>query len=226
MNVESLRNFLRAVAEIADEAMLQAEGGRLRFRGMDPAHIIYAELTMGADGCEVEGSINVNIVDLEKCLKHVDGDVGLKLEDKRLKVFNNNFTAALNTLSTTYSEVPVPKLKHECEVDLGFTGLRQAIDHAELFSDQLRFTATEAALTAKAKNDYGELERNIPVASLKTEKDTVSASFSVPYLQKINKILKHAEAEDIKLYFATNKPLEIRGEGLFTAAIFLAPRIE
>mgnify|MGYP000594126569 CR=1 FL=1 len=227
MDAGTLRNFLKAVNEITDEATLWVEDGRLMFRSMDAAHIVLVELGLSTEGCEIDGHVTVNIADLEKSLRHVNDDIGLRLENKRLKIFNNSFTATLNILSDTdYRTNQLPKLHHECEAEVEFANLKQAVEHAELFSDHLKLVATQSALTVKAKNDYGELERNIPVTGLKTEKDTVSASFSIPYLLKINKILKNTEAENIKLAFASSKPLEIHAEGLFTAAIFLAPRIE
>ena len=227
MNVGILRNFLRAVNEITDEATLYVEDGRLVFRGMDAAHVVLAELGLGAEGCEIDGYVTVKIADLEKSLRHVNGDVGLRLENKRLKVFNNSFTATLNILSDIdYRTNRLLKLRHECEAEVESANLRQAVEHAEHFSDQLKLVATQSALAVKAKSDYGELERNIPVTGLKTEKDTVSASFSIPHLLKINRILRNTEAKNIKLAFASDKPLEIHAEGLFTAAIFLAPRIE
>ena len=227
VDAQVLKNFIAAINEVVSEATIWVEDGRLRFRGMDEAHVVLADLGAEADGCEIAEPVTISTADLAKFLKNVDGEVCLELVDKRLKIFGGDVAITVSIISDTdYRAMKNLDLRHECEGEVLFPSFKDAVDHAATINDYLRLSASGSGLVAEARSDYAELRRVIPTMSLRVHKEGVAASFSTIYLQKINNILKRAGADSIRIGFATNKPLEVWGEGRFAATVYLAPRIE
>jgi DNA polymerase III sliding clamp (beta) subunit (PCNA family) len=168
----------------------------------------------------------VNANDVVKLLKGLDGEVDVKVEDKRLKIVNDVFRLELPILDGGGGNVPKPKLSFEARLEVSAAELAKAVAKASDVSDHCRLTARDGELVLSAKNDLYLFEQKIKPEKFEAGKEEVRASFNLTYLGNIVKTLKRV-AEKTTLEYATNKPLRFEAENEKLKIEFMvAPRID
>jgi proliferating cell nuclear antigen len=224
--VVELREWIEAVRDFVEEPTLVKTDEGLRIVGMDPSHVILVDAVWKTSEIDIQQPVTVNANDVVKLLKGLEGEVDVKVEDRRLKIVNDVFRLELPILDGGGGNVPKPKLSFEARLEVSAAELAKAVSKAAEVSDHCRLTARDGELVLSAKNDLYLFEQKIKPEKFEAGKEEVRASFSLTYLGNIVKTLKRV-AEKTTLEYATNKPLrfEVENEKL-TIEFMVAPRID
>jgi DNA polymerase III sliding clamp (beta) subunit (PCNA family) len=213
------------VRDFVEEPTLVRTDEGLRIVGMDPSHVILVDAVWKTSEIDIKQPVTVNANDVVKLLKGLEGEVDVKVEDKRLKIVNDVFRLEVPILDGGGGNVPKPKLSFEARLEVSAAELAKAVAKAAEVSDHCRLTAKNGELVLSAKNDLYLFEQKIKPEKIEAEKE-VRASFSLTYLENIVKTLKRV-AEKTTLEYATNKPLRFEAENEKLKIEFMvAPRID
>jgi proliferating cell nuclear antigen len=225
VQVAELREWIEAVRDFVEEPTLVKTDEGLRIVGMDPSHVILIDAVWKTSEIDIQQPVTVNANDVVKLLKGLDGEVDVKVEDKRLKIVNDVFRLELPILDGGGGNVPKPKLSFEARLEVSTAELAKAVAKAAEVSDHCRLTAKNKELVLSAKNDLYLFEQTLKPEKFEAEKE-VRASFSLTYLGNIVKTLKRV-AEKTTLEYATNKPLRFEaGNEKLKIEFMVAPRID
>ena len=223
--VAELREWIRTTKSFVEEPTLVKTDEGLRIVGMDPSHVVLVDAVWKTSEIDIQQPITVNANDVVKLLKGLDGEVDVKVEDKRLKIMNDVFRLELPLLDGGGGNVPKPKLSFEARLEVSAAELAEAVSKAAEVSDYCRLTAKDGELVLTAKNDLYVFEYRIKPEKLEAEKE-VKASFGLNYLETIVKTLTLV-SEKIELEYANNKPIRFVAENEKLKTEFMvAPRIE
>jgi proliferating cell nuclear antigen len=226
VQVAELREWIEAVRDFVEEPTLVKTDEGLKIVGMDPAHIVLVDAVWKTLEIDIQQPVTVNANDVVKLLKGLEGEVDVKVEDKRLKIVNDVFRLELPLLDGGGGNVPKPKLGFEARLKVSAAELTKAVSKAAEVSDHCRLTARDGELVLTAKNDVYAFEQKIKPEKFEAEKEEVRASFSLSYLGNIVKTLKRV-AEKTTLEYSTNKPLRFEAENEKLKIEFMvAPRID
>jgi DNA polymerase III sliding clamp (beta) subunit (PCNA family) len=191
---------------------------------MDPSHVILVDAVWKTSEIDIKQPVTVNANDVVKLLKGLEGEVDVKVEDKRLKIVNDVFRLELPILDGGGGNVPKPKLSFEARLDVSTAELAKAVAKAAEVSDHCRLTAKNGELVLSAKNDLYLFEQKIKPEKFEAEKE-VKASFGLHYLESILKTLKKI-AEKIEVEYANDGPVRLSAANEKLAVeILCAPRI-
>jgi DNA polymerase III sliding clamp (beta) subunit (PCNA family) len=226
VQVAELREWIEAVRDFVEEPTLVKTDEGLKIVGMDPSHVVLVDAVWKTSEIDIQQPITVNANDVVKLLKGLEGEVDVKVEDKRLKIVNDVFRLELPILDSVGGNVPKPKLSFEARLEVSAAELAKAVSKAAEVSDYCRLTAKKnGELVLSAKNDLYVFEQTLKPEKFEAEKE-VRASFSLTYLGNIVKTLKRV-AEKTTLEYATNKPLRFEAENEKLKIEFMvAPRID
>jgi proliferating cell nuclear antigen len=226
VQVAELREWIEAVKDFVEEPTLVKTGEGLRIVGMDPSHVILVDAVWKTSEIDIQQPVTVNANDVVKLLKGLEGEVDVKVEDKRLKIVNDVFRLELPILDGGGGNVPKPKLSFEARLEVSAAELAKAVSKASEVSDHCRLTAKNGELVLSAKNDLYLFEQKIKPEKFEAEKEEVRASFSLTYLGNIMKTLKRV-AEKTELMYGNNRPARFSATNEQLAVeIWCAPRIE
>jgi proliferating cell nuclear antigen len=225
VQVAELREWIEAVRDFVEEPTLVKTDEGLRIVGMDPSHVILVDAVWKTSEIDIQQPVTVNANDVVKLLKGLEGEVDVKVEDKRLKIMNDVFRLELPILDGGGGNVPKPKLSFEARLEVSTAELAKAVAKAAEVSDHCRLTARDGELVLSAKNDLYLFEQTLKPEKFEAEKE-VRASFGLTYLENIVKTLKRV-AEKTTLEYATNKPLRFEaGNEKLKIEFMVAPRID
>jgi DNA polymerase III sliding clamp (beta) subunit (PCNA family) len=224
--VVELREWIEAVIDFVEEPTLVKTDEGLRIVGMDLSRVILVDAVWKTSEIDIQQPVTVNANDVVKLLKGLEGEVDVKVEDKRLKIVNDVFRLELPILDGKGGNVPKPKISFEARLEVSTAELAKAVAKAADVSDFCRLTAKNGELVLNAKNDLYLFEQKIKPEKFEAGKEEVRASFSLTYLGNIVKTLKRV-AEKTTLEYATNKPLRFEaGNEKLKIEFMVAPRID
>jgi DNA polymerase III sliding clamp (beta) subunit (PCNA family) len=225
VQVAELREWIEAVRDFVEEPTLVRIDEGLKIVGMDPSHVVLVDAVWKTSEIDIQQPVTVNANDVVKLLKGLDGEVDVKVEDKRLKIVNDVFRLELPILDGGGGNVPKPKLSFEARLEVSAAELAKAVAKAAEVSDHCRLTAKNGELVLSAKNDLYLFEQKIKPEKIEAEKE-VKASFGLHYLEGILKTLKKI-AEKIEVEYANDRPVRLNAANEKLAVeIWCAPRIE
>jgi proliferating cell nuclear antigen len=225
VQVVELREWLESVRDFVEEPTLVKTDEGLRIVGMDPSHVILVDAVWKTSEIDIKQPVTVNANDVVKLLKGLDGEVDVKVEDKRLKIANDVFRLELPILDGGGGNVPKPKLSFEARLEVSAAELAKAVSKAAEVSDHCRLTARDGELILSAKNDLYLFEQTLKPEKFEAEKE-VKASFGLHYLEDILKTLKKI-TEKIEVEYANDRPIRLSAANEKLAVeILCAPRIE
>jgi len=223
--VAELREWIEAVKDFVEEPTLVRTDEGLRIVGMDPSHVVLVDAVWKTSEIDIQQPVTVNANNVVKLLKGLEGDVDVKVEDKRLKIVNDVFRLELPLLDGGGGNVPKPKLSFKARLEVSAAELAKAVAKAAEVSDHCRLTAKDGELVLSAKNDLYVFEQTLKPEKFEAEKE-VRASFSLTYLGNIVKALKRV-AEKTELKYASDKPLQFVAENdKLRVEVWCAPRVE
>jgi proliferating cell nuclear antigen len=224
VQVAELREWIEAVKDFVEEPTLVKTDEGLRIVGIDPSHVILVDAVWKTSEIDIKQPVTVNANDVVKLLKGLEGEVDVKVEDKRLKIVNDVFRLELPILDGGGGNVPKPKLSFEARLEVSAAELAKAVAKAAEVSDFCRLTARDGELVLSAKNDLYLFEQKIKPEKFEAEKE-VKASFGLHYLESILKTLKKI-AEKIEVEYANDRPVRLSAANEKLAVeILCAPRI-
>jgi proliferating cell nuclear antigen len=224
VQVAELREWIEAVRDFVEEPTLVRTDEGLRIVGMDPSHVILVDAVWKTLEIDIQQPVTINANDVVKLLKGLEGEVDVKVEDKRLKIVNDVFRLELPILDRGAGNVPKPKLSFDARLEVSTAELAKAVSKAAEVSDHCRLTAKNGELVLSAKNDLYLFEQKIKPEKFEAEKE-VKASFGLHYLESILKTLKKI-AEKIEVEYANDRPVRLSAANEKLAVeILCAPRI-
>lgn len=235
------RYLVSAISKIVDEGVfIVSRDEGLRFRAMDPSHVILLDMRFPPDSFEEfevdeERSIGVNFEDLAKVLRRARKEDRLELEAEE-----TTFTVtlvgrglrkfSLPILDITAEDIPEPQLEFKARIKVMSDIYRDTIKDVELVGDVLRFYATSEEFKVISSSEFGEAEIIYTLESgslLELEvEDTQQASYTLEYFSDLSGASRVADTVTIK--FSNDMPVQVDHE-LPQGAYFgflVAPRVE
>lgn len=238
-----LRDMISAIAILVDEATFNLDSEKIELRAMDPSRVAMVDFEWPKTifdeyQCDQPQKMCINIGELLKLLRRTGKEEAIELvlnpETARLQIaITGKYTRTFNmpTLEPQEEEVPTPKITFKVQAKTTTSGLRQAIEDAQIVSDHVRIEADAEKLVFNASGDLMGAVIQLDKASdalldLQTQ-EPAKATFSLSYLAEIIKAAS-ATSEIASLQFANDMPIRVEfhqpKEGKLT--YYLAPRIE
>ncbi len=235
------RYLVSAISKIVDEGVfIVSRDEGLRFRAMDPSHVILLDMRFPPDSFEEfevedERSIGVNFEDLAKVLRRARKEDRLELEAEE-----TTFTVTLRgrglrkfslpILDITAEDIPEPQLEFKARIKVMSDIYRDTIKDVELVGDVLKFYATSDEFKVISSSEFGEAEiiytrESGSLLELEVE-DTQQASYTLEYFSDLSGAARVADTITIK--FSNDMPVQVDHE-LPQGAYFgflVAPRVE
>ncbi len=235
------RYLISAISKVIEEGVfIVSEGEGLRFRAMDPSHVILLDMRFPPDSFEefeVEGerSIGVSFDDLAKVLRRARKEDRLELEADE-STFTVTLTGrgvrkfSLPILDITAESIPEPQLEYKAVVKVMSDIYRDTIKDVELVGDVIRFYASSDEFRVASNSEFGEAEiiytrESGSLIDLEVE-DTQQSSYTLEYFSDLSGAARIADTVTIK--FSNEMPAEVVHE-LPQGASFsflIAPRVE
>ncbi len=235
------RYLVSAISKIIDEGVfVVSESEGLRFRSMDPSHVIMLDMRFPRDVFEefsVEGerNIGVNFEDLAKVLRRAKKEDRLILEadESTFKVTLQGRglrSFSLPILDITAESIPEPQLEYKAVVKVMSDVYRDTVKDVELVGDVIRFYASQDEFRVMSSSEFGEAEiiytrESGTIIDMEVE-DTQQASYTLEYFSDLSSATRVADTVTIK--FSTDMPVEVVHElpqGA-TFSFLVAPRVE
>jgi proliferating cell nuclear antigen len=235
------RYLVSAISKVIDEGVfiVSPEEG-LRFRAMDPSHVILLEMKFPPDSFEQfevgeERSIGVNFEDLAKILRRARKEDRLELEADE-----TTFTVTLSgrgirrfslpILDITAEDIPEPQLEFKAHVKVMSDVYRDTVKDVELVGDVIKFYASSDEFRVVSSSEFGEAEiiytrESGSLLELEVE-DVQQASYTLEYFSDLSGASRVADTITIK--FSSEMPVQVDHE-LPQGAYFgflVAPRVE
>lgn len=235
------RYLVSAISKVIDEGVfVVSESEGLRFRSMDPSHVIMLDMRFPRDVFEefnVEGerNIGVNFEDLAKILRRAKKEDRLILEadEATFKVTLQGRglrSFSLPILDITAESIPEPQLEYKAVVKVMSDVYRDTVKDVELVGDVIRFYASPDEFRVLSSSEFGEAEiiytrESGTIIDMNVE-DTQQASYTLEYFSDLSSATRVADTVTIK--FSTDMPVEVVHElpqGA-TFSFLVAPRVE
>jgi len=247
LKAKVLAAIFTAIAVIVDEATFTISSGSVNLRAMDPSRVAmvafnYPKEAFDEFGVDREGKICFNIDEALKIVKRAgNGDVMELVMPKEptlgrllltIKIHGKfERTFELPILEAAEEEIPDPKINFDTTVRMTVQGLRNAIEDAQLVSDQVHISATPAGIRFQATGDQSSVDAAFAKGMSEDLFDIATtqgakAVFSLEYLTEIVKKLVDV-AEQVTLEMATDMPIKLEAQNVKGSMVFYqAPRIE
>ncbi len=235
------RYVVSAISKIIDEGVFVVDPEQgLRFRAMDPSHVILLDLQFPTEAFETfdvneKIDLGVNLEDIAKILRRARKEDKLELSSE-----GNKFTITLSgrgqrmftlpLLDITAEDIPEPSLEFKAEIKLMADIYRDSIKDVEMMGDIIRFTAREGELIVSSSSELGEAQVILSseggsIIDISVE-DEQTASYSLDYFSELSGAARVANTIVIK--FSNDMPALVEHE-LPQGARFsflIAPRVE
>ncbi len=234
------RYVVSAISKIIEEGAFVATSEGLRFKAMDPSHVVMIDYFIPASAFEeyeVKGEeiIGVNFEDVAKIMRRAtkEDKLGLEVEDPKLIISligKGVRKFVLPQLSLTVETLPEPQIEFNTKVKMLSDLFKDMVKDLEPIGDILYLESTEEEFKARAASDLGEAEIIVNKESeniLELEvKEPSKASYSIDYFVDIATASNAADV--VNIYFSTDMPskieFELPQEGRLT--FYVAPRVE
>ena len=235
------RYLVSAISKVIDEGVfvITPEEG-LRFRAMDPSHVILLDMHFPRDSFEefdIEGEVNagVNFEDLAKVLRRAKKEDRLELEITESEfvvtfVGRGRRSFTLPVLDIATEEIPEPQLEFKAIVKVMSDVYRDTLKDVELVGDLIRFVASQDEFRVLSSSEFGEAEiiytrESGSILEMEVE-DEQSSSYTLEYFTDLSGAARVADTVTIK--FSSDMPAEVYHELPQGASfkLLVAPRVE
>ncbi|MET1101007.1 MAG: proliferating cell nuclear antigen (pcna) [Pyrodictiaceae archaeon] len=237
------RYLVSSIAKVIEEGIFNIipdEG--LRFRAMDPSHVIMLDMFFPVDSfeefeVEEEKKLGINFEDLAKIMRRATKNDRLELmeEENRLSiVFSSSrsyrkFTIPL--LDITGEELPEAQLEFNANIKMLADAYRELIKDVELIGDVIKLHADKEVFKAVTSSDLGEAEIIITPESGEIIEANVKdppqvAAYTLEYFSDL---LSAAQvADSVIIRFSSDMPVQVEYELPQNASFkfLVAPRVE
>jgi proliferating cell nuclear antigen len=232
------RYTITGVSKIIKEGVFKADETGLRFKAMDPSHVIMIDLFFPSESfeeyeIEEEEKLGINLEEFSKVLRRARKDDKLELKSLKDKIevifrghFNRRFIEPL--LQLEYQELPEPRIEFKVDARMIADQLREAVRDIELMGDNIIFLTKDDKLLIYNESEIGKAAVELDVESgalLSIESDgEQKASYGLEYIESLLPAVQKAEI--VKLEYSTDMPCKLtfelpQGARLVT---YIAPR--
>lgn len=229
-----LATIFNAMGVLVDEATIEVESDKLRFRGMDPSHIAMLDIMYpqsAFETFEVESPLKmgVRVGEVGKVLKRFGKDelvgLGLTQDNSQLIVSHGeNKFYNLRLIESSVSSTPLPKLNFNATIDVRYEVLKEILADIQAVSEYVGIEAKNGIAYFSGRGDSGDAMVTLSqqaVATIAVKEDS-KATFSLDYLARM---VKAVTAEDVKLEYSSKMPVKVSFDD-GKIAFYLAPRVQ
>ncbi len=236
------RYLVSAISKVIEEGVfIVSPNEGMRFRAMDPSHVILLDMYFPKDSFETfdvgeEVRIGINFEDLAKVLRRAKKEDRLILESKDSTSFSITFkgkgerTFTLPVLDIVAEEIPEPQLEFKASIKIMSDIYRDTIKDVELIGDIVKFIASSEEFKIASSSEFGEAEiiysrESGSIIDLEVE-DVQEASYTLEYFTDLSGAARVADT--ITIRFSTDMPAEVIHE-IPQGVVFkflVAPRVE
>ena len=237
-----VKNLLKTLNVLVDEATFKLTPQGLSLRAMDPNRVAMIDLVIPRESCvehscpeEMKFCFSLERY-LDKTLKNITKNDAIRLDIQTgiVDKMNTRLTSKLTRqfsmplLEVSDEEVPTPKINFNYSAKLVLENVNTVFKDLE---DHFRLIGTQDGLTFEQTGDIESFTSTLQkgdetVLDIEAKEDA-KATYSVSYLQEVLKALSSL-TDIIEVSYSTDMPVRISAEleHLGTVNIFVAPRIE
>jgi len=241
-DAQQVKNLLKTVSVLTDEATFNLTSQGLTLRTMDPSRVAMIDLTVPRESCEEHScpeemkfgfSIDRYV---DKTLKNITKNDSIRLDIQTGKI-DKMITRLIGKVTRQFSmpllepsdeEIPTPKINFNYCVRLVLENVNTLFKDLD---DHVQIMGTQDSLTFEQKGDIEDFTATLEkgdetVLNIEAKEDS-KATYSVSYLKEILKSMSPL-TDIIEVSYSTNMPIRISAEleHLGTLNFYVAPRIE
>lgn len=242
---EEWKTIVSTLQNLTEEAAFDIDPSGVRFRAMDPSHVVLIDLLWEAAAfekfeCQGKDRFVVRVEDFAKIIKRADKNDSVSVSragsDALLIRMGTNREFEFHLLDSAVSGVPLPKLNLVSKFTISRAVFESVLEDVSALSNQVRIKAEPAGgggtLIISCRGDAGNAKIVFAASELAGfESPEVSeAVYSLEYIQKVLKPAS-ASSEFVEFHFASKMPLaaslsvgDASRSGRLKLAFFLAPR--
>jgi len=251
VRAEVIQNVIDQLLTVVDEAIVRIGYNGLSVAAVDPANVAMVDLEVEPAAFESVGDgmfpIGLNLQRLDDYIDGASGSEPVKLsidaETRSMNIEHTNVEVEMAGINpdAIRGEPDIPDIDHSAEFSVDAKVFRDAVDNADLVSDNVRFEADveDEALAVSAEGDTDEIRTVFDSDDLVTAnfEEGVASLFSVEYLiggskggSKYKGMLKPlSSGTDLTGKLDDEMPIFLEYEfadGYGSVQMMLAPRIE
>jgi len=237
-----VKNLLKTINVLVDEATFKLTPKGLTLRCMDPSRVAMIDLVIPREDC-TEHSCNEEIKFcfsiqryLDPTLKNITKNDALRLDvktgtvDKMITRLSGKLTRqfSMPLLEVSDEEMPIPKITFNHSARLVLENLNTLFKDLD---DHVRIIGNQDSLTFEQTGDIETLTTTLQkgdetVLNIEAKEET-KATYSVSYLGKLLKAL-NLLTDIVEISYSTDMPIRISAEleHLGTVNFWIAPRVE
>jgi proliferating cell nuclear antigen len=240
IRADVLKDLLRALRALVDEARIRLTEDSLSVRAVDPANVAMDDLELGAGAFESyearEGTIGVNLNRLWDAVNLSDKDalVQLFLDPETRKLVVNvdelEFRIACLDPAIIRAEPDLPDLELPASVTLTRDALQRGVKAADLIADHVvfRMDVNESVFHIEAAGDIDAVDFELTADNLEeVTAAKASSTFSLDYLKRMVRTIPAGTSVTVEVGvdFPTVLSYDL-ADGDGSMSRMLAPRIE
>jgi len=236
IKADTLKEMIRVISTLIDEAKFQVGPEGLKIKAVDPAHV--ADLSLSAEAFESyqadEMEIGVDIDKLNEVVKLSGGQdiIAIRYDEEknRLVIKTGNITRRMALVDTAgMSDPKIPNLNLPAKVVLKASELTQGIKASESISDHLSLIVNPEGFELSSQGDQDSVNLKLHKDLLEDleAKETAKSLFSLDYFA--NMIKSVGQSESVTLFMGSDYPVKMEflfADGKGEVVYLLAPRIE
>jgi proliferating cell nuclear antigen len=240
-STKTWKQIVDALATLLTEVHFVVSDSGLKLRQMDSSKTAMIDLNLPSGifqhyECKGEHDICLRMDELSKISKRMtSGDtLDFQLNDKQFEIrmtgqADRKFT--LQILSPPDDRSKKPSLDFDAKAEMFADTFKQAVKDIDVFSSQIRITASKSSLVFTGEGDTGDAQVTLKPGGedsslyvLDVKKES-SAMYALNYLSEITKAMS---ADSLSMQFSTDKPILIDFVLAEAGSIsfLLAPRVE
>jgi len=237
-----VKNLLKLINVLVDEATFKLTPQGLTLRAMDPSRVAMIDLVVPREHCvehlcseDMKFCVGIERY-LDKTLKNITKNDSIRLDIQTGKI-DKMFTRLSSKLKRQFStsllevsdeEVPTPKISFNYTARLVLENVNTVFKD---LNDHFQINGTQDGLTFQEKGDLEDFTVTLQkgddsVLNIEAKEES-KATYSVSYLGKVLKALSPL-TDIIEVSYSTDMPIRISAElqHLGTVNIYMAPRID
>ncbi len=234
------KRFVEGIAVLVDEAEFVITQKDMTLKATDPSQVSLVDFTLPAEAFKVfevpqplKIGIDLNYLNqiFSRAKPNDKVELAMANESNLSVVFSGTAkrTFAVPLLDLSTSEIPIPKIEFDAELQIKSGLIQDCLKDIALVSTHVVLSVVNDTLIVKASSSKGNVENSYSLAeksiiSLSAKSDC-KAMFPLDYLANFFKAASTETPATIKL--KTDAPVEVAYSfGGATLRYFLAPRIE
>lgn len=236
----TLLQIVKSVECMSEDATFVISEEGLMYRGMDPSHVSMIDLSIPNRcfekwSCIAEQKFGLNIAEFRKMISSLDtkGSITLVIEKDEIKISQNGFSAAINTIDPSATDCPLPKIPYDSCItfaenqEITSMEFRKLAQKFATVSDFITINCDNSRVKFSGKGDRGECSNEFTKdqCEIRVHEDsetTYNLEYLIPYLKTLTK------DSEVVLEFSQTKPMRMRTKvnNLGRIDFYLAPRVE